>query len=41
MKMLSMILGVDSIDVLTLMFELNEIGIDLPLTIFNETPRIS
>ncbi|MDD4469213.1 MAG: AMP-binding protein [Acholeplasmataceae bacterium] len=32
--------GVDSIDVLTLMFELNEIGIDLPLTIFNETPRI-
>ncbi|MCK9493670.1 MAG: SDR family oxidoreductase, partial [Acholeplasmataceae bacterium] len=32
--------GVDSIDVLTLMFELNEIGIDLPLTVFNETPRI-
>lgn len=32
--------GVDSIDVLTLMFELNEIGIELPLTIFNETPKI-
>ena len=32
--------GVDSIDVLTFMFELNEIGIDLPITIFNENPRI-